>query len=33
MDNKYTEKLERVIKQMLTPLKSVPLNLVVESLS
>lgn len=33
MDQKYTEKLEEVIKQMLTPLKGIPLNLVIDNLS
>jgi hypothetical protein len=33
MKNNYTKKLEKVIKQMLKPLKKIPLNLVVESLS
>ncbi|MEK9170142.1 MAG: restriction endonuclease [Patescibacteria group bacterium] len=33
MDKKYTEKLEGIIKQMLTPLKEVPFNLVIEGLS
>lgn len=31
--DKYTEQLEKVIKQMLSPLKDVPFNLVVETLS
>lgn len=30
--NNYTEQLEHVIKQMLRPLKDIPLNLVIESL-
>ncbi len=33
MDKNYTRKLEAVIKQMLTPLKKVPFNLVIEGLS
>lgn len=33
MDNNYTKKLEEVIKQMLTPLKKIPFNLVIEGLS
>lgn len=33
MDQQYTEKLEWVIKQMLTPLKGIPLNLVMENIS
>ena len=33
MSNGYTKKLEEVIKQMLTPLKKVPLNLVIEGFS
>ena len=33
MDNNYTKKLEEVIKQMLKPLKKIPLNLVIEGLS
>ncbi|TET39865.1 MAG: hypothetical protein E3J65_02855 [Dehalococcoidia bacterium] len=31
--NGYTERLENVIKQMLTPLKDIPFNLVIESLT
>ena len=30
--NNYTEQLEHVIKQMLKPLKDIPLNLVIEAL-
>ncbi len=33
MDEKYVENLEMIIKQMLRPLKNIPLNLVIESLS
>lgn len=33
MDKEYVENLENVIKQMLTPLKNIPLNLVIESIS
>lgn len=33
MSDKYTEKLENIIKQMLNPLKGIPLNLVIESIS
>lgn len=33
MNQKYIKNLENVIKQMLTPLKGIPLNLVIESLS
>lgn len=33
MDKNYTKKLEEVIKQMLTPLKKIPFNLVIEGLS
>jgi hypothetical protein len=33
MDKNYTQKLEEVIKQMLTPLKKIPFNLVIEGLS
>ena len=32
-DEKYISKLENVIKQMLTPLKDIPFNLVIESLT
>lgn len=32
MDN-YTERLEKIIKQMLTPLKDIPFNLVIESMT
>ena len=32
-DEKYISKLEGVIKQMLTPLKDIPFNLVIESLT
>jgi len=32
-DNEYVEKLENVIKQFLNPLKNIPFNLVIESLS
>src|SRR3989338_1290543 len=33
MNNKYTKNLENVIKQMLRPLKNIPLNLVIEGIS
>ncbi len=33
MNKKYTKKLENVIKQMLRPLKDIPFNLVIESIS
>ena len=33
MDDKYTKQLEEVIKQMLKPIKNIPLNLVIESIS
>jgi hypothetical protein len=33
MPDDYTKKLEEVIKQMLNPLKNIPFNLVIESLS
>lgn len=33
MKNKYTEKLEDVIKQMLQPIKNIPFNLVIEAIS
>lgn len=33
MSEEYTKHLENVIKQMLTPLKSIPLNLVIEGIS
>ena len=33
MKNKYTEKLEDVIKQMLRPIKDIPFNLVIEAIS
>lgn len=33
MDNDYVKNLENVIKQMLHPLKNIPLNLVIESIS
>ncbi len=33
MDKEYTKRLENVIKQMLTPLKDIPFNLVIESLT
>ena len=33
MTKTYIKKLENVIKQMLTPLKKIPLNLVIEGLS
>jgi hypothetical protein len=33
MNEEYTKRLENVIKQMLTPLKGIPLNLVIESIS
>ncbi|MBI5970510.1 MAG: hypothetical protein HY884_05090 [Deltaproteobacteria bacterium] len=33
MNAEYTKKLENLIKQMLTPLKGVPLNLVIEGIS
>ena len=33
MNNDYTQRLEGVIKQMLQPLKNIPFNLVIESLS
>jgi len=33
MNKKYTRKLENVIKQMLRPLKDIPFNLVIESIS
>ena len=29
----YTKNLENVIKQMLTPLKNIPLNLVIEGIT
>ncbi len=32
-DEKYISKLENVIKQMLAPLKEIPFNLVIESLT
>lgn len=32
-DNDYVSKLENVIKQMLSPLKDIPFNLVIESLT
>jgi hypothetical protein len=32
-DNEYTKKLENVIKQMLQPLKDIPFNLVIESMT
>lgn len=33
MDDKYIQQLENVIKQMLTPLKDIPFNLVIEGIS
>lgn len=33
MDDEYVEQLEKVIKQMLTPLKDIPFNLVIEGIS
>ena len=33
MSEKYTRKLEKIIKQMLTPLKGIPFNLVIESIA
>lgn len=33
MDKKYTEKLENIIEQMLKPIKGIPFNLVINSLS
>lgn len=33
MNDEYTKRLENVIKQMLTPLKDIPLSLVIESIS
>jgi len=33
MENEYVKNLEKVIKQMLHPLKNIPLNLVIESIS
>ncbi len=33
VDNDYVNRLENVIKQMLTPLKDIPFNLVIESMS
>jgi hypothetical protein len=33
MSEEYTTKLENIIKQMLNPLKGIPLNLVIESIS
>lgn len=33
LDNDYTKRLENVVKQMLEPIKDVPFNLVVETLS
>jgi hypothetical protein len=33
MGEEYTKRLEKVIKQMLTPLKDIPLNLVIESIT
>ncbi len=33
MSERYTRKLEKIIKQMLTPLKGIPLNLVIESIA
>lgn len=33
MNDEYTKRLENVIKQMLTPLKDIPFNLVIESLT
>jgi len=33
MNENYVENLENVIKQMLRPLKNIPFNLVIESLS
>lgn len=33
MDDKYTKQLEEVIKQMLKPIRNIPLNLVIESIS
>jgi len=32
-ENDYTKKLENIIKQMLTPLKDIPFNLVIESMT
>lgn len=32
-DDNYTRQLENIIKQMLTPLKNVPFNLVIESIT
>ena len=33
MNEKYTRQLEKIIKQMLVPLKGIPLNLVIESIA
>ena len=33
MNEEYTKRLENVIKQMLTPLKDIPLRLVIEAIS
>ena len=33
IDKEYTKKLENVIKQMLQPLKDIPFNLVIESMT
>jgi hypothetical protein len=33
MENNYYENLERIVKQMLTPLKDLPFNLIIESIS
>ena len=32
IDNNYVQKLEHVIKQMLTPLKGIPFPLIIESI-
>jgi len=32
-NNEYTKKLENVIKQMLQPLKDIPFNLVIETMT
>jgi hypothetical protein len=32
-NNEYTKRLENVIKQMLQPLKDIPFNLVIESMT